>query len=343
MLDTILPENYQSLFTEWTHLLDIQDNKAADAFYFSQIMPAILPIMRARSGNLPKYKGVISLLGFTPETVILTSHLLKPEKLIILHTPETENMFDIIKIHSQIPIRNIWSEKFLHDEEHIDDIYIALKKALVHFDANDRIAIELTGGKKTMGVQLSNAAAALRHNLKISVDIVYIDYDEYLPKYRKPVPETSRLLIIGDPPALAYSIFGRIKNTSTETREIIVDPVFKGRSVPLKQDLVFTLMPFGESWSNRIWKIIREECTKLGFQAKRADDLFGQDIVEDIWMSILQARIVIADITNRNPNVFYELGIAHTIGKRFVLLTQDVKDIPFDVNRYRHIIYADNA
>ena len=102
-------------------------------------------------------------------------------------------------------------------------------------------------------------------------------------------------------------------------------------------------MPFRETWSDRIWKMIRDECAKLGLKAVRADDLYGQDIVEDIWMSILQARIVIADITSRNPNVFYELGIAHTIGKRFVLLTQDVLDIPFDLNRYRHIIYADNA
>lgn len=55
-----------------------------------------------------------------------------------------------------------------------------------------------------------------------------------------------------------------------------------------------------------------------------------------------QARIVIADITGRNANVFYELGLAHTVGKDVLLLTQAVSDIPFDLNRFRHIVYADN-
>jgi nucleoside 2-deoxyribosyltransferase len=62
----------------------------------------------------------------------------------------------------------------------------------------------------------------------------------------------------------------------------------------------------------------------------------------DIWKGILKARIVIADITDRNPNVFYELGIAHTLGKPVILLTQKLTDIPFDLNRFRHIVYQDN-
>ena len=61
--------------------------------------------------------------------------------------------------------------------------------------------------------------------------------------------------------------------------------------------------------------------------------------MEDIWKGINIANIIIADITNRNPNVFYELGIAHTLGKKIILLTQNIKDIPFDLNRYRFICY----
>jgi len=65
--------------------------------------------------------------------------------------------------------------------------------------------------------------------------------------------------------------------------------------------------------------------------------------MEDIWSMILSAEVVVADITGRNANVFYELGIAHTLGKPVILITQTTEDIPFDLNRYRHVIYEDNA
>ena len=77
--------------------------------------------------------------------------------------------------------------------------------------------------------------------------------------------------------------------------------------------------------------------------AKRADDLFGEELMEDVWRGIYQSRIIIADLTGRNPNVYYELGLAHTLGKRVILLTQDVNDIPADLKRYRFVTYQDNV
>lgn len=125
--------------------------------------------------------------------------------------------------------------------------------------------------------------------------------------------------------------------------KLLIDPVFRDRHAQVEADLAFVLMPFTESWSERIWqRVLRPLLLDLGLRGLRADDLFGRDVMEDIWGGILRARIVIADITGRNPNVFYELGVAHTLGKDVVLLTQSVEDIPFDLNRYRHIVYADN-
>jgi hypothetical protein len=62
-------------------------------------------------------------------------------------------------------------------------------------------------------------------------------------------------------------------------------------------------------------------------------------VIEDIWVAINSAKVIIADCTGRNPNVFYELGMAHTIGKEVVLITQDIDDIPFDVRHIRFIVY----
>ena len=63
-------------------------------------------------------------------------------------------------------------------------------------------------------------------------------------------------------------------------------------------------------------------------------------IVEDIWESINRARILIADLTGKNPNVFYEVGIAHTVGKEVILTTQNIDDVPFDLRHLRHIQYT---
>src|ERR1019366_9751754 len=124
---------------------------------------------------------------------------------------------------------------------------------------------------------------------------------------------------------------------------VIVEPIFKGRDTRVDLELAFILMPFKEDWSARIWeRLIRPTVEKAGLRAVRADDLYGRDIMEDIWAGVLRSRLVIADITSRNANVFYELGVAHTLGKPVILLAQSVVDIPFDLNRYRHIIYQDN-
>jgi len=72
----------------------------------------------------------------------------------------------------------------------------------------------------------------------------------------------------------------------------------------------------------------------------RADDFFGaRSIMSDVWLAINDAQLIIADCTGRNPNVFYEIGIAHTIGKPTILLTQTLDDIPFDLQHLRCIVY----
>lgn len=62
--------------------------------------------------------------------------------------------------------------------------------------------------------------------------------------------------------------------------------------------------------------------------------------MHDIWSAIFLADWIIADCTGRNPNVFYEIGIAHTVGKRVILITQDEKDVPFDVRHIRYFNYT---
>jgi hypothetical protein len=82
----------------------------------------------------------------------------------------------------------------------------------------------------------------------------------------------------------------------------------------------------------------------LGLSVKRGDDFFtSHDVMLDIWRSIYSSRVIIADCTDRNPNVFYEIGLAHALGKVVILITQNEDDVPFDLKSFRYIKYENTS
>jgi hypothetical protein len=104
---------------------------------------------------------------------------------------------------------------------------------------------------------------------------------------------------------------------------------------------VFVLMPF-ESKFHDIYKFgIKGAADDVGAYAERVDEqIFSEGILDRIFNQISKADVVVADMTGRNPNVFYEVGYAHALGKRVILLTQNVDDIPFDLKHRQHTVYG---
>ena len=106
---------------------------------------------------------------------------------------------------------------------------------------------------------------------------------------------------------------------------------------------VFVLMPFDEEFDfvyNDFLKPAFENLEDAQFQVTRADDIGNQrSILNDIVVQIAQSDLVIADLTGCNPNVFYELGLAHALRRPVILLTQDIEDVPFDLQPYRTLEY----
>lgn len=102
----------------------------------------------------------------------------------------------------------------------------------------------------------------------------------------------------------------------------------------------FVLMPFSSEFDD-IYKLgIKQLCTEMDIVAERVDEQqFSETILERIYRQIRDADFIIADLTGRNENVFYEVGYAHALGKKCTLLTQKVSDIPFDLKHHRHVIY----
>ncbi|MBK9749275.1 MAG: hypothetical protein J0M07_26295 [Anaerolineae bacterium] len=131
-------------------------------------------------------------------------------------------------------------------------------------------------------------------------------------------------------------------NDANQPKNVIaVTPVWKGR-FEVESDLVFLAMPFSEAWSNDVWETVRGIVEDAGMRCLRGDESTGSDVMEDVWEGICKARVVIADLTSKNPNVAYEVGLADVLGKDVILLTQTPKDVPFDFLRKRLIPYTDS-
>ena len=106
----------------------------------------------------------------------------------------------------------------------------------------------------------------------------------------------------------------------------------------------FVLMPFSSPFDGIWQQVIRPTVIGHGDACRRADDVFAPgSIIEDILTSIRQADYLVADLTGRNPNVYYELGFAHALNKLVILLTQHLSDIPFDLRSQRIIEYQDTV
>lgn len=113
----------------------------------------------------------------------------------------------------------------------------------------------------------------------------------------------------------------------------------------IETTLASAMMPFDAAF-NVVYASVREAADNVGLRCLRADDIWeNNEIVQDVVSPSLidRSRIVICDCTGRNPNVFYEAGIAHTLGRDAILITQSEHDIPFDLRHLRYVKYLNNA
>jgi hypothetical protein len=118
-------------------------------------------------------------------------------------------------------------------------------------------------------------------------------------------------------------------------------PVWRSRNFAIDTTLCFCLMPFQEIFFRVYEEGVVPAAHAAGLRTVHAGQIFdNREIMEDIWESICSARIIVADVSDRNPNVFYELGICHTLGKEVVIITQDASDVPFDIRHRRFIKYS---
>jgi hypothetical protein len=108
-------------------------------------------------------------------------------------------------------------------------------------------------------------------------------------------------------------------------------------------DTCFTIMPFGGWFDNYYASIYKPAIEAAGLKPCRADDLYRPSaIVNDIWAYTKSAKLILADLTGKNPNVFYELGLAHALAKPAILIAESIDDVPFDLRALRVLEYDKN-
>jgi hypothetical protein len=107
--------------------------------------------------------------------------------------------------------------------------------------------------------------------------------------------------------------------------------------------LASAMMPFAAEF-NPVYAALQGVCEEVGLRCRRADDIWENPLVmQDVVQLIDRSSVVIADCTGRNPNVFYEVGIAHTLGREVILITQNEADVPFDLRAHRYVRYLNNG
>lgn len=133
------------------------------------------------------------------------------------------------------------------------------------------------------------------------------------------------------------------EDVDKKNRIVRVSPIFQGRDFYVDPELVFVLMDFGEPYTDIYRTLIKPTVEAEGFRCVRSDDIFRTSaVIEDIWENINKAALVIAEISNTNANVMYELGICHTIGKEVMMLTQNGRDVPFNFRHLRFYPYSND-
>lgn len=112
----------------------------------------------------------------------------------------------------------------------------------------------------------------------------------------------------------------------------------------VQKDSCFVIMPFGGWFDDYYSAIFSPAIEAAGLESRRADGLYRPStIVSDIWSYTREAKLILADLSGKNPNVFYELGLAHALAKPAILVVESMDDIPFDLRALRVLEYDKNA
>ena len=334
------------IINNWYSLLDSGDLDAAEEYFVDYLVSPVVKNILKQTEIDVEYDVLVTLVGFTPDVNVIGYNLIKPKQLVLLCSEETIPYADKVHRYCDLSLSQVDLVVFKQEGLKIYDIFYKIRDIIDKYPSAKSYLFDVTGGKKIMGNQMQIASFIMNKSLGIRADVCYIDYGKYLPKYRKPDPETIFLILQTDILSMAENIMNpnsESLESKKRLRDMICNPQFYGRNFTTIKKTAFMLMPFNEPWSDRIYDSIKEICKKEDFEISRAGEFLRNPIiVEGIWQGINESEIIIADITSNNANVLYEIGITQVIGKPLVIITQSTTDIPFDLKGTECLVYSDD-
>jgi len=191
-------------------------------------------------------------------------------------------------------------------------------------------------------IEMNTAAMSLYYQLVEMRDVGLVVFEERMIDGKKALEDikatelSQRLRVAFGGMSLADAAL-----LSRSASGLAVVPVFGRLRAAERRVDVFVLMPFNDRMESVYTQHIKKLGEELCISIERADDQFSPaPFMDKVWEGIYSARLVIADCTDKNPNVFYEVGIAHTVGRKVVILTRSKKDIPADLQHFEYIEYV---
>ena len=180
----------------------------------------------------------------------------------------------------------------------------------------------------------------LRNTARDTFHIPEDKVDEFVSVFMDTLKDAELLENVGDKQRVLDVTHTPDTAVATATSEDHLKKVSKGVTVQAT-DTCFVMMPFADPIGSYYASVFEPAIKKAGLTAVRADaDIYGTGkIIDQIWSGINAARVLVAELTNRNPNVLYELGLAHALKKPVVLVSSNEGDVPFDVKHVRVIYY----
>jgi hypothetical protein len=173
---------------EWLSLAKSGNYSKAQDIYFDKLFEVVIDQFKKKYETIsPRGGTLFSILGFSPEPIILTAKSIEPEKHVIFTTNNHNEGYDYLEkyLEEKYEMVNLENERF-------DTMYKALKEKLI-LNPTSQLTIDITGGKKSM------VASASIFGKDYGCRIVYVDFAEYIKDLRKPMPGSEILNLIYDP------------------------------------------------------------------------------------------------------------------------------------------------
>ena len=182
-MDTQIP-----YLNEWLNLARSGNFDKAQEIYYDKLFGAVIENFKMKhSSKLPKGGILFSILGFSPEPIILTARTIEPDTHVIFTTNNQSEGNDYLVRY----LESNYEMVYLSDEN-FNTMYKALKEQLV-LNPSSQITLDITGGKKSM------VASAAIFGKDYGCKIVYVDFEEYIKDLRKPMPGSEILNIVYNP------------------------------------------------------------------------------------------------------------------------------------------------